>query len=116
MKPGDVQIAKKPDGKAVVLAVAVWAKRNGNWIHIRVKGVDNSITTVTNNPKSIRRHPALFRKLRQTLLNEGCWPFGEEGAEAEGGEMDREQPVSRFNPVPIRGEPHSATIIRNRGD
>jgi hypothetical protein len=116
MKPGDVQTSKKPDGRTVVLAVGVWAERDGNWIHIRVKGVDDSITTVTNNPESVRRHPALFHTLRRTLINQGCWPFGDEGSETAELEVPTSQPVSHFNPVPIRGEPLSETIIRDRGE
>jgi hypothetical protein len=130
MKPGDVQTSKMPDGKTVVLAVGVWAKRDGNWIHIRVKGVDNSITTVTNNPESIRRHPALFHKLRQTLISEACWPFGDEGAETMEPEVPTSQPHSSYDPEiapedppkpryqPIRakgGASASEIILRDRG-
>jgi hypothetical protein len=40
-------------------------------------------TTVTNNPDSERYHRTLFRDLRRVLLENQCWPFGEEGAETE---------------------------------
>jgi hypothetical protein len=110
MSPGDVRMFKHGSGNAVVIGHGIWAKREGKWIHIHLTGPDNSHTTVTNNPNSERYHRTLFRDLRRTLLRLHCWEFGEEGAETE-----QKDVTSRFDPVPIRGEPLSATIIADRG-
>jgi len=117
MSPGDVRTFKHGTGNAVVVGHGLWANRQGRWIHIHLTGPDDSHTTVTNNPESVRFHRTLFRDLRRTLVKQGCWPFGEEGAEVGSEQQTRpDQPISRFNPVPIQGEPLSATIIRDRGE
>jgi hypothetical protein len=82
MKPGDVRTFR--GGQAVVLATGVWVKRDGKkWIRIDITGTKNFHTTVTNDKNSERYHRTLFRDLRRVLLANGCWPFGEEGAETE---------------------------------
>ena len=116
MRPGDVQTFKHGEGNAVVVGLGLWAKREGKWIHIHLTGPDESHTTVTNNPKSVRYHRTLFRNLRQTLLRQGCWPFGEEGAEETDSESDEtaHKPASRFRPISVRGEPVSESMLRDR--
>src|ERR1700761_4986448 len=110
ISPGDVRVFKHGDGNAVVVGLGLWAERQGQWIHIHMTGPDDSHTTVTNNPNSVRFHRTLFRDLRRTLLRENCWAFGDEGSETE------HQEVSLgFDPVRIQGEPLSATIIADRG-
>jgi hypothetical protein len=94
MSPGDVRVFKRGDGNAVVVGLGLWAKKDGSWIHIHMTGPDNSHTTVTNNPESVRFHRTLFRDLRNTLVRQNCWPFGEEGAEVKS-----EDPASHFHPV-----------------
>jgi hypothetical protein len=116
MQPGDVRTFKRGTGNALVVSHGLWAARQGKWIHIHMTGPDDSHTTVTNNPESVRFHRTLFRDLRRTLINQGCWPFGDEGSETAELELPTSQPVSRFSPVPIRGEPLSETIIRDRGE
>jgi hypothetical protein len=125
MRPGDVQTFKRGKGIAIVVGHGLWAKKQGKWIQIHLTGPDDSHTTVTNNPDSVRFHRTLFRDLRRTLVNQGCWPFGEEGAETnEYGELS--QPRSTYNPEgldsprfqPIRvrgGESASEIVIRDRG-
>ncbi len=81
MKPGDVRVFR--GGRAVVLAVGVWAKHDKSHIRIDVTGTKNFHTTVTNDPTSERYHRTLFRDLRRVLLANGCWSFGDEGAETE---------------------------------
>ena len=82
MKPGDVRSFRS--GHAVVLATGIWAKREGKkWIRIDITGTKNLHTTVTNDTASERYHRTLFRDLRRVLLANGCWPFGDEGAETE---------------------------------
>jgi hypothetical protein len=84
MKPGNVRTFKNGRGNAVVLAVGVWAaKEQSGWLRIDITGTKKSHTTVTNNPQSKRYHRILFRDLRRVLVSQGCWPFGNEGAETE---------------------------------
>jgi hypothetical protein len=51
------------------------------------------------------------------IQDHACTPSASEGAKA-GSERETLSvlPASRFAPVPIRGEPLSATIIRDRGE
>jgi hypothetical protein len=116
MSPGDVRTFKRGEGNAVVVGHGLWAERQGKWIHIHMTGPDDSHTTVTNNPGSVRFHRTLFRDLRRTLISQGCWQFGDEGSEIAESKASPEGPSSRFSPVPIQGEPLSATIIRDRGE
>ncbi len=81
MKPGDMRTFKHGEGNAVVLGVGLWATRQGQQIHIHITGTSKFHTTVTNNPDSERYHRTLFRNLRQVLIDNSCWPFGEEGGE-----------------------------------
>jgi len=116
MSPGDVRTFKRGGGNAVVVGHGLWAERQGKWIHIHITGPDDSHTTVTNNPDSVRYHRTLFRDLRRTLVNQACWPFGDEGVETAESESVSVEPLSHFSPVPIRGESLSETIIRDRGE
>jgi hypothetical protein len=85
MKPGEIRTFKKGTGSAVVLAVGVWAERSrkSGPIQIHITGTRTLHTTVTNNPKSERYHRTLFRELRRLLLQNNCWPYGDDGAETE---------------------------------
>ena len=48
MKPGDVRTFR--GGRAVVLAIGIWAKREGKkWIRIDITGTRNFHTTVSNH-------------------------------------------------------------------
>ncbi len=96
--------------KSVSIQLRLWPEHEGEWIHIRIAVPGESITTVTNNPASNRYHRTLFRNLRRLLIEQSRWPFGEEGAETE----EKESSL-RFDPVPILGDPLSATIIADRG-
>jgi hypothetical protein len=82
MKPGDQRVFKQGQGKSVVLAIGVWAKRDGKHLRIDVTGAGTH-TTVSNNPESVRYHRTLFRNLRMVLVKNGCWQFGREGSETE---------------------------------
>ena len=130
MRPGEVRTFKKGDGLAIVVSHGLWAKRQGKWIHIHMTGPDDSHTTVTNNPDSVRFHRTLFRDLRRTLINQGCWPFGDEGAETAEAAVTASQPQSNYEPeiagkpsVPPRFQPirakggasASEIILRDRG-
>jgi len=81
MRPGDVRAFKKGKGNAVVLGVGLWAKRRGKQLHIDITGPKDFHTTVTNDPNSERYHRTLFRNLRKILVDNQCWPYGDEGAE-----------------------------------
>ena len=84
MKPGDVRTFRKGDGEAVVLAIGVWAAREGKGrLRIDITGTNKFHTTVTNDPESERYHRTLFRDLRRVLIDQGCWLFGEDGSETE---------------------------------
>jgi hypothetical protein len=80
MKPGDVRIFK--GGKALVVAVGIWAKREREHLRIDVTGFGGH-TTISNNPASERYHRTLFRNMRRIMIDQGVWEFGEEGAETE---------------------------------
>lgn len=85
MNPGEIRTFKKGTGNAVVLAVGVWAEREreGGPIQIHITGTSDFHTTVTNNEKSERYHRTLFRNLRRLLVEQKCWPYGDEGSETE---------------------------------
>jgi len=80
MKPGDVRIFKPR--RSVVLAVGIFAKRQGRYLRIDITG-SGKHTTVENNPHSERYHRTLFRNMRRQLIENGCWSFGDEGSETE---------------------------------
>lgn len=109
MSPGDVRTFKRGAGKALVVGVGLWAEKQGEWIHLHLTGPGH--TTVTNNPNSERYHRTLFRDLRKTMIEQECWPYGDEGEEVE---QDAKSP--RFDPVVAKsGEPTSTTVIGDRG-
>jgi hypothetical protein len=85
MKPGEVRTFRKGAGNAVVLVVGVWAERAGKNapIQFHITGTLKFHTTVTNNSESERYHRTLFRNLRKVLLDNNCWPYGDEGGETE---------------------------------
>lgn len=80
MRPGDVRVFN--GGKAVALAIGVWAKRDRKHLRIDITG-GGGHTTVSNNPSSVRYHKTLFRNLRKILIENDVWQFGKEGAETE---------------------------------
>lgn len=77
MNPGHTRTFKKGTGKAVVLAVGLWAERKTpkGSIHIHIAGTGKGHTTVTDSPNSVRHHRTLYRNLRQVLVDHGCWPY-----------------------------------------
>lgn len=84
MEPGDVRAFEGE--KAIVAAFGVWAKRQGQWIHIHMTGDNKNFhhITVVNNPGSrLRYNRVLFRDLRRLLIAYDKWPFGDDGAETE---------------------------------
>jgi hypothetical protein len=80
MKPGNVRVSK--GGKALVVAVGIWADREIGHLRIDVTGFGGH-TTTSNNPAFERYHRTLFRNMRGILIDQGIWEFGEEGAETE---------------------------------
>jgi hypothetical protein len=80
MRPGHVRVFKPH--KAVAVAVGVWAKRRGKYLSIHITG-SGKHTTIENNPDSERYHRTLFRNMRRQLIENECWPFGDEGSETE---------------------------------
>ena len=55
--------------KTARLDVGIWFNANSGHIHIAAKGA--FISTVSNDPKSKRYHPNLFRKLAAVLRENG---------------------------------------------
>lgn len=85
MKPGDVRVFE--GGKALVVAMGIWAKRDRDHLRIDITGFGGH-TTITNNPASERYHRTLFRNLRRIMVDQGVWQFGDEGAETEQRDSD----------------------------
>jgi hypothetical protein len=83
MNPGDVRTFEEGRQLALVIGIGVWAERRGDWIDVHLTGTEKFHTTVTNQRDSERYHRTLFRNLRRLLVENGRWPFGEEGAETE---------------------------------
>jgi hypothetical protein len=85
MKPGDVRVFQEGNHRALVLAVGIWAnRRKKTWpIHIHITGTKRFHTTVVDRSGSERYHRTLFRDLWRLLVQDGRWPFGDEGAETE---------------------------------
>jgi hypothetical protein len=72
MKRGNV----RPFGSGVDVTVSVWKpKIQGPAVHIRITGAggQGTITTVTNDPASVRCHRHLFNQLKKLLSDHGCW-------------------------------------------
>ena len=82
MKPGDVRVFKRGEGKAIAIAMGVWAARERDHIRIDITAC-NSHTTITNDPKSKRYHRTLFRNLRKIMVENDVWQFGIEGSETD---------------------------------
>ena len=82
MKPNEQRTFEKGNGNAFVSTVGLWEASDG--IHIRIDMTSaGAPATVTNRPGSVRSHRILFWDLREMLMANGCWVFGEEDAEAE---------------------------------
>ena len=82
MKPGDSRTFKRRQGEVVVLAIGLWAERQGRQTCIHITGTSNFHATLVDDPKSEKCHRALFRNLREALMDSGCWPLGDESIEA----------------------------------
>jgi hypothetical protein len=67
--------------KTARLDVGVWFNETTGHIHIAGKGT--FISTVSNDPKSKRYHPNLFRKLARVLRDSGL-PHPNPSPEGEG--------------------------------
>ena len=86
MKPVDQRTFGNGNGNAVVSAVGLWAAHDGIHLRIDMTGAGTH-TTVTNRPGSVRDHRIRFWDLREMLMANGCWVFGDEGAEAQAREI-----------------------------
>ena len=83
MTPGDSRTFKRKQKQAVALAIGVWAEFHGGQPQIHIAGNDNFHVIVVDQPDSKRYHPALFRHLRQVLLDNGCWSSPEHAVSIE---------------------------------
>lgn len=61
--------------RTVSLRFSAWANPCTRMIHL-ASSEAGIISTVSNDPKSKRYHPNLFRKLRRILIDKGRWPEG----------------------------------------
>jgi hypothetical protein len=84
MKPGGITSISAAQG----CGARRWSmcQAPGKYLRIDITGTGKH-TTITNNPSSERYHRTLFRDLRAKLVENGCWSFGQEGAEID--EPDR---------------------------
>ena len=126
MSPGDVQPFQQGNGNAVVIGLGLRAKKEGKWIQIHITGPNDLHTTVTNDPDSVRFHKILYRDFRQTLVEQDCWPYGDEGAEVGVENVDSESVLSlkaigqesrsQFQPTRLRGSGPTASelVIQER--
>jgi hypothetical protein len=114
-----LETTEREGQKSVAVPIGLWARKDGAWIHIRIVAPGQAPTTVTNDPASVRYHRTLFRNLRQTLIEQGAWPFGDEGAETADAESASTQLGStspRFQPIQARGGASASEILlRDRG-
>jgi hypothetical protein len=86
MKPDDERTLGKGVGNAFVSTVGLWEASDG--IHLRIDmTAAGAPATVTNRPGSVRSHRILFWDLREMLMANGCWVYGDEGAEAQAREI-----------------------------
>ena len=76
MKRGD--LSAFDSGVTVALSVFK-SKKQGRAIHIRIAGAGGkgTITTVTDDPESVRCHPHLFHQLKGLLSDQGSWRINE---------------------------------------
>lgn len=61
--------------KTVSFRLNLWVNPRTRMIHLASREVD-VISTVSNDSKSKRYHPNLYRKLRRVLVHAGKWPEG----------------------------------------
>jgi hypothetical protein len=82
--------------------------------------LQTSFPSITADPKQSPRYQPIRAKggaSASEIVIRDRDRFASLGRESEASQrVGQIQPASRFNPVPIRGEPLSATIIRNRGE
>ena len=89
MKPDEQRTLGKVNREAFVSTVGMWEARDG--IHLRIDmTATKAPATVTTRPGSVRDHRILFWNLREMLMVNGSWVFGDEGAEAQAEERDED--------------------------
>src|SRR5580658_1547846 len=82
MNPDDQGTFNEANGNAAVLAVGLWAARDGIHLRIDTAGAGTHMS-VPNRQGSVRNRRILFRDLRKVLIANGCWESGDEGADAQ---------------------------------
>ena len=70
-----VQVGK-PGTKYVRLEIDFWFNPKDRSIRIADRDGDTLISTVNDEPGSIRPHPNLYRKLKALLIENDRWPEG----------------------------------------
>jgi hypothetical protein len=64
----------------VLVTISIFKpKKQGRAVHIRIAGAGGkgTITTVTDDPHSVRYHPHLYGQLKMLLSDQGCWQIDE---------------------------------------
>ena len=59
--------------KSVRFEVGAWHDTDTGQIHLTIPSHPRFHTTVSNDPKSVRYHPNLYRKLSEVLIEAGRW-------------------------------------------
>jgi hypothetical protein len=65
-----------PNTKYVRMEIDFWYNAKDRSIHIATRDGVTMISTVNDQPESVRRHQNLFRKLKGLLIENGRWPEG----------------------------------------
>jgi len=91
--------------------VGIWAEKGKGGYRFTSLDPTNPILLLPTTQISEQYHRSLFRNLRQTLVQQNAWPYGDEGSETE-------QKEGQFQFQPIRakdGESASGILLRDRG-
>lgn len=67
---GDIRKSER-GGKTAYLNIGVWFDEDQGRIHMALPGPGGFVTTVNDNPDSLRGHPNLFMKLARALKEAG---------------------------------------------
>jgi hypothetical protein len=59
--------------KSVRFEVGAWYDADTRQIHLTIPCHPRFHTTVSNDPKSVRYHPNMYRKLQEVLKEAGRW-------------------------------------------
>ena len=64
-------MSKRANGKTTTVSLEIWWNPEDRSIHIATKDSATFISTVNDDPTSVRGHPHLFQKLASILRKDG---------------------------------------------